>query len=107
MKNEITKQQHRFLKIIGITPQQAYDKNNILPIDIFIEKICTNIVEIILKDETHPLTQAQNSLPRPKYSIRNSQIRITKAKTVASENSCLQIVLKMKRVTTVEYNLAV
>ena len=55
-KNEMTKQQHRFLKIIGITPQKAYDKQNILPIDMFIAKSCTNIVELILKDETHPLT---------------------------------------------------
>jgi hypothetical protein len=120
-KNEMTKQQHRFLNIIGITPQQAYDKHNILPIEILIEKSCTNIVQRILKDETHPLTQAQISQPQPKYSTRNSQTRITKAKTAAYENSCLQIVLKMKRdgfrekyikpkrkeATTVEYNLAV
>ncbi len=92
-----------------------------LSIEIFIEKSCTNIVERILKDETHPLTQAQNSQPQPKYSTRNSQTRIIKAKTAAYENSCLQIVLKMKRdsyrdkctkpkrkeVTSVEYNLAV
>ena len=115
----MTKQQHRFLKIIGITPQQAYNKHNILPIEIFIEKSCTNIVVRILKDETHPIIQAQNSQPQPKHSTRNSQTRITK--TTAYENSCLQIVLKMKRdgyrdkytklkrkeATTVEYNLAV
>ena len=75
----------------------------------------------ILIDETHSPIQAQNSLPQPKYSTRNSQIRITKAKIPAYENSCLQIILKMKRdgyrdkyikpklkeATTVEYNLAV
>ena len=55
----MTKQQNRFLKIIGITPQQAYDEHNILPIEILSKKSCTNIVERFLKDETHPLTQAQ------------------------------------------------
>ena len=44
-KNEMTKQQHRFLKIIGITPQQAYNKHNILPIEIFIEKRNTSLTK--------------------------------------------------------------
>ena len=79
-KNEMTKQQHRFLKIIGITPQQAYDEHNILPIEIFIEKSCTNIVERILKDETRPLIQAQNRQPQPKYSTETPEPESPKPK---------------------------
>ena len=53
-------------------------------------------MERILKDESHPLTQALNNQTLPKQLTRSSQIRITKAKTKAYENSCLQLVLKMK-----------
>jgi ABC-type glutathione transport system ATPase component len=86
-----------------------------------IERSCTNTVEQIFKDPTHPITQSQNELPPPKHNTRNSQI--TKANTSAYEDSCLQIVLRMKRdgyrdkytntkqrrkeATTVEYNLEV
>jgi hypothetical protein len=34
-KTEIAKQQHRFLKIIGITTTEAYEKYNIPPIDTY------------------------------------------------------------------------
>ena len=94
---KLAKQQQRFFKIIGITPELAYEKYQIPPIDMYIEKSCINIVDRILKDPTHPLTQAQSQQPEPKYYTRNSHIRITKAKTTAYENSCLQIALKIKR----------
>ena len=86
---------------------------------LYIERSCTTTVDRILNGPRHPLTKPQ--LPQPKHYTRNSQIRITKAKTVAYENSCLQIVLRMKRVgyrnkytkprrkeaTTEEYHLEV
>ena len=53
--------------------------------DMFIEKSCTSIVERILRDETHPLTQALSNQPLPKQFTRNTQIRITKAKKSRSE----------------------
>ena len=86
----MTKQQHRFLKIIGITPSEAYEKYNIPPIDTYIEKTCINIVERILKDPSHPLTQAQDQIPKPQHFTRNAYIRLSKAKTEAYENSCLK-----------------
>ena len=117
----MTKTQHRFLKIIGTTPEQAYEKYNILSIDMYIEKSCINTVERILNDPSHPITKTQNELPQTKHFTRNSQIKITKAKKAAYENSCLQIVLRMKRdeyqdkytkprrkeATTVKYHLEV
>jgi hypothetical protein len=115
----MAKQQHRFLKIIGITPTEAYEKYNIPPIDTYIEKTCINIVERILKDPNHPLTQAQDQLPKPHHFTRNAHIRLNQAKTAAYEYSCLQAVLKLKRdgykdkytkprrkeATKIEYNL--
>ena len=93
----MAKLQHRSLKIIGTTPEQAYEKYNILPIVMYMERSCTTTVDRILNDPSHPLTKSQNELPQPKHYTRNSQIRIKKAKTAAYVNSCLQIVLRMKR----------
>jgi hypothetical protein len=64
----MAKQQHRFLKIIGIIPSEAYEKYNIPPIDTYIEKTCINIVERMLKDPNHPLTQAKDQLPKPHHT---------------------------------------
>ena len=41
---EMVKLQHRYLKIIGTTPEQAYQQYNILLIDTYIERSCTNTV---------------------------------------------------------------
>jgi hypothetical protein len=71
-------------------------KYNISPIDTYIEKTCINIVERILKDPNHPLTQAQDQLPKPHHFTRNAYIRLSQAKTESCENSCLQAVLKLK-----------
>jgi hypothetical protein len=117
----MTKQQHRFLKIIGITQTEAYKKYNIPPIDTYIEKTCINIVERILKDSSYPLTQAQNQIPKLQHFTRNAHIRLSKAKTSTYENSCLLAALKLKRdrykdkytkprrkeATTIEYNLGI
>jgi hypothetical protein len=119
-KTKMTKQQHRFLKIIGITSSEAYEKYNIPHIDTYIEKTCINIVERIFKDPIHPLTQAQDQIPKPQH-FRNAHIRLSKAKTASYENSCLQAVLKLKRdgykvkytkprrkeATTIDYNLEI
>ena len=86
----MAKQQHRFLKTIGLTPTQAYEKYNDPPIHTYVEKTCINIVEKILSDPSHPLTQVQDQLPKPHHFTRNSHIRLSKAKTVIYENSCLQ-----------------
>ena len=43
-------------------------KYNISPIDTYIEKTCINIVERMLKDPNHPLTQAKDQLPKPHHT---------------------------------------
>ena len=115
----MAKQQHRFLKIIGLTPTQANEKYNIPPIDMYLEKTCININ--IKRPYSHPPTQAQDQLPKPHHFTRNSHIRLSKAKTVPYENSCQQTVLILKRdgykdknikprrkeATTIEYNLEI
>jgi hypothetical protein len=57
-KKEMVKLQHRSLKIIDTTPKQAYQKYKILPIDMSKERSCTNTVERILKNPTHPIKQS-------------------------------------------------
>ena len=96
-KIEMAKQQQRFFKIIGISSIQAYEIYNIPPIETFIEQSCVSMVDRILKDPSNPLTQAQQQLPQPKHFIRNSQVKLTKTKPEAYENSCLQFVVKLKR----------
>jgi hypothetical protein len=75
----------------------------------------------MLKDPNHPLVQAKDQLPKPHHFTRNAHIRLSQAKTVAYEDSCLQAVLKVKRdgykdkftkprrkeATKIEYNLEI
>jgi hypothetical protein len=61
------KQKHRFFNIIGITSARALEVYKIEPIAIFLDHQCVNVVERILKDPTHPITQKTNSLNSPQY----------------------------------------
>jgi hypothetical protein len=49
---------HRFLKIIGITSERALEVYKIEPIATFLDPHCVNMVERVLKDSTHPITQS-------------------------------------------------
>jgi hypothetical protein len=58
-KKEMEKQQHRFFNKIGITSARALEVYKIEPIATFLDHQCVNVVERILKDPTHPITQKQ------------------------------------------------
>ncbi len=83
-KKEMEKQQHRFFNIIGITSARAFEAYKIEPIATFLDHQCVNVVERILKDPTHSITQ--------KYT-RTARI----ARTKTYQNSCLKKALRIKR----------
>ena len=95
-KAEMVKQQNRFFDIIGITPEKALFEYNIIPIEAYIDQQCLNIVERILKDPYHPITQKQNQTHQ--YNTRNKTIvNITQARTSKYQKSCVQQSLRIMR----------
>ena len=95
-KAEMVKLQNRFFDIIGITPEKALFEYNIIPIEAYIDQQCLNIVERILKDPYHPITQKQNQTHQ--YNTRNKTIvNITQARTSKYQKSCVQQSLRIMR----------
>ena len=95
-KAVMVKQQNRFFDIIGITPEKALLEYNIIPIEAYIDQQCLNIVERILKDPNHPITQKQNQTHQ--YNTRNKTlINITQARTNKYQKSCVQQSLRIMR----------
>jgi hypothetical protein len=94
-KKEMEKQQHRFFNIIGITSARALEVYKIEPIATFLDHQCVNVVERILKDPTHPITQKQTV--KSHHNTRSSQHIPATARTKTYQNSCLQKALRIKR----------
>ncbi len=65
------------------------------PIATFLDHQCVNVVEKILKDPTHPITQKQTV--KRHHNTRSSQHIPATAKTKTYQNSCLQKALGIKR----------
>jgi hypothetical protein len=65
------------------------------PIVTFLDHQCVNIVERILKDPTHPITQKQTV--KSHHNTRSSQHIPVTARTKTYQNSCLQKALRIKR----------
>jgi hypothetical protein len=87
-KKEIEKQQHGFFNIIGIRSATALETYKIEPIATFLDHQCVNVVERILKDPTHPITQKQTV--KSHHNTRSSQHIPETARTKTYQNSCLQ-----------------
>ncbi len=64
-------------------------------IAIFLDHQCFNVVERILKDPTHHITQKQTV--KSHHNTRSSQHIPATARTKAYQNSCLQKALRIKR----------
>jgi len=94
-KNEMSKQQKRFFNIIGITAEKALNEYKIPPIDIYVDQQNVNIVERILKDPTHPITQNQQK--KSQYNTRSSQYTVPRARTTQYQDSCLQRAMRTIR----------
>jgi hypothetical protein len=94
-KKEMEKQQPRFFKIIGITSSRALEMYKIEPISTFLDHQCVNVVERILKDPTHPITQKQTV--KSHHNTRSSQHIPATARTKTYQNSYLQKALRIKR----------
>jgi hypothetical protein len=94
-KKEMEKQQHRFCNIIGITSARALEMYKIEPIATFLDHQCVNVVERILKDPTHPITQKKTV--KSHHNTRSSQHIPATARTKTYQNSCLQKALRIKR----------
>ena len=58
---EMSKQQIRFLNIIGITAEKALSQYNIPTIVSYIDQLCVAVTERILKDPHHPITDSEFS----------------------------------------------
>ena len=56
---------------------------------------CANVVERILKDPTHPITQKQTV--KSHHITRSSQHTPATARTKTYQNTCLQKALRIKR----------
>jgi hypothetical protein len=65
------------------------------PIATFLDHQCVNVVEKILKDPTHPITQKQTV--KSHYNTRSSQHIPATPRTKTYQNSCLQKSLRIKR----------
>ena len=71
-KEEMSKQQVRFLNMIGITAERALSKYNIPTIESYIDQQCVAVTERILKDPLHPITMAQDK-KKSTHNTRGSQ----------------------------------
>ena len=92
----MTKQQSRFLNIIGITAERALSQYKIPTIESYIDQQCIVVTERILNDPHHPITMAQEK-KKSSHNTRGSQFATKRINTNKYQNSCLQSALRMKR----------
>jgi hypothetical protein len=81
--------------LIGITSTRAMEVYKIEPIATFLDHQCVNVVERILKDPTHPITQKQTD--KSHDNTKSSQHIPATARTKTYQNSCLQKAIRIKR----------
>jgi hypothetical protein len=93
-KNEMTNQQLRFYRTIGISPEIAYDKYHIPPIDNYIEHHCNSIIERMLEDQDHPINK---KVQKKTTHTRSTALQPNQARTKKYQNSCLQKYIRTKR----------
>jgi hypothetical protein len=68
--------------------------HKIEPIATFLGHHCVNVVEQILKDPTHPITQKQTV--KSHHNTRSSQHITATARTKTYQDSCLQKALRIR-----------
>ena len=85
----------RILGIIGITPEVACTKYNLVEIEKIIDSTCVNLLKRIINDETHPLTNKLKRVSNKSKSI--CRISNNKIRTKAYENSFVQKYLRTLR----------
>jgi hypothetical protein len=79
----------------GKTTAKALEMYKIERVATFLDHQCVNVVERILKDQTHPITQKQTV--KSHHKTRSSQHIPATARTKTYQNSCLQKSLRIKR----------
>jgi hypothetical protein len=93
-KSEMANQQLRFFRTIGVSPETAFNKYNIPPIENYIEQHCNTNIERMLKDPEHPI---RSRVHLKRTNTRNTAMQPNAARTKKYQNSCLQKCLRTMR----------
>ena len=83
------------LDIIGITPETASEKYNLVTIEKIIDQTCVKLLKRIIEEDNHPLTSKLNKVSEK--SKAKCRISSTKIRTKAYENSFVQKYLRTLR----------